>query len=246
MVPFSAFSTTSWETGPITLSRFAGRAAYEIDGEAGPGASSGDALKEIVALQKAVAPQLGYAWSGLSRQEAQASGQAPLLYGLSVLMVFLCLAALYESWSAPLAVLLAVPLGVVGAVLAVTLHGVSNSVYFQVGLLTTIGLAAKNAILIVEFAEHALRSGEDLVQAALEAARLRLRPVLMTSLALVAGILPLAVATGAGAQSRIAIGTSVAGGVLSATLLSVFYVPLFFVGVQRLFQRLRARRLEAA
>ena len=180
MVPFSAFSTTSWETGPITLARCAGRAAYELAGEAGPGASSGDALKEIVALQKAVAPQLGYAWSGLSRQEAQASGQAPLLYGLSVLMVFLCLAALYESWSAPLAVLLAVPLGVVGAVLAVTLHGVSNSVYFQVGLLTTIGLAAKNAILIVEFAEHAIRNGEDLIHAALEAARLRLRPVLMT------------------------------------------------------------------
>jgi multidrug efflux pump len=244
MVPFSAFAHSSWETGPTTLSRFNGRASYEIDGEAGPGVSSGDAMKAIVALQRSVAPQLGYAWSGLSRQETQASGQALWLYVLSVAMVFLCLAALYESWSVPLSVLLAIPLGIVGAVLAVTLRGGSNNIYFQVGLLTTMGLAAKNAILIVEFAEHSIRNGDDLVHAALEAARLRLRPVIMTSTALVAGIMPLVFAAGAGAQSRIAIGTSVVGGVLSATLLSVFYVPLFFVGVGRLSRRGRASRSE--
>ncbi|MEG3124088.1 efflux RND transporter permease subunit [Sphingomonas sp. GB1N7] len=237
MVPFSAFATTHWEKGPTSLSRFSGRSSYEIQGAPGAGASSGDAMKRIVELQQQVAPGTGYAWAGLSYQENQTSGQAPMLYGLSVLVVFLCLAALYESWSVPFAVLLVMPLGVIGAVLAVTLRGLENNIYFQVGLLTTIGLAAKNAILIVEFAEAARREGKDMIEAALEAARVRLRPILMTSLAFVAGVLPLAIASGAGANSRIAIGTAVVGGMITATVLAIFYVPMFFVVVARLFHR---------
>ncbi|MET0443282.1 MAG: efflux RND transporter permease subunit, partial [Pseudorhodoplanes sp.] len=237
MVPFSAFATTSWEKGPNSLARFNGRSSYEIDGQAAPGVSSGEAMAEMAALQERIAPGTGHAWSELSYQENQASGQASLLYALSVFVVFLCLAALYESWSVPFAVLLVIPLGVIGAVLAVTLRGLENNIYFQVGLLTTIGLAAKNAILIVEFAELARRQGKDMVQAALEAARIRLRPILMTSLAFTAGVLPLAVATGAGAQSRIAIGTAVLGGMVSATFLAIFYVPTFFLVVGRLFHR---------
>jgi multidrug efflux pump len=179
---------------------------------------------------------LSVAWSGLSYQERLSGGQAPLLYGVSLLVVFLCLAALYESWSVPFSVLLVIPLGVVGATLAVALRGLSNDVYFQVGLLTTMGLSAKNAILIVEFAEAAEKSGKNILESALEAARLRLRPILMTSLAFVFGVLPLAVATGAGAKSRIAIGTAVIGGMLTATALAIFFVPMFFVIVRRIFR----------
>ncbi|NIJ32154.1 efflux RND transporter permease subunit [Sphingomonas oligoaromativorans] len=237
MVPFSAFATTSWEKGPNSVSRFNGRSSYEIDGQAAPGISSGQAMAEMVALQEKLAPGTGHAWSSLSYEENQSSGQAPLLYALSVLVVFLCLAALYESWSVPFAVLLVIPLGVIGAVLAVTLRGLENNIFFQVGLLTTIGLAAKNAILIVEFAELARRDGKDMLDAALEAARVRLRPILMTSVAFIAGVFPLAIATGAGAQSRIAIGTAVMGGMLSATILAIFYVPMFFLLVGRLFHR---------
>ncbi|WBO23792.1 efflux RND transporter permease subunit [Sphingomonas abietis] len=237
MVPFSSFTTTGWEKGANSVSRFNGRSSYEIDGDAGAGYSSGDAMKEMIALQQKVAPGTGYAWSGLSYQENQSSGQALYLYALSILVVFLCLAALYESWSIPFAVLLVVPLGVIGAVLAVTVRGLENNIYFQVGLLTTIGLAAKNAILIVEFAEMARRGGKDMLEAALEAARVRLRPILMTSIAFIAGVFPLAVATGAGAQSRIAIGTAVLGGMFTATALAIFYVPMFFMLVGRLFHR---------
>jgi multidrug efflux pump len=237
MVPFSAFATTSWEKGPNSVSRFNGRSSYEIDGQAASGISSGQAMTEMVTLQEKLAPGTSHAWSNLSYQENQSSGQAPLLYGLSVLVVFLCLAALYESWSVPFAVLLVIPLGVIGAVLAVTLRGLENNIFFQVGLLTTIGLAAKNAILIVEFAELARREGKDMLEAALEAARVRLRPILMTSVAFIAGVFPLAIATGAGAQSRIAIGTAVMGGMLSATILAIFYVPMFFLIVGRLFHR---------
>jgi len=235
MVPFSAIATLSWEKGPNSVARFNGRSSYEIQGEPASGGSSGAAMQEMVKLQKELAPGTGYAWAGLSFQENQASGQAPMLYGLSVLIVFLCLAALYESWSVPIAVLLVLPLGIIGAVIAVTLRGLDNDIYFQVGLITTIGLAAKNAILIVEFAEEARRGGKDVVEAALEAARTRLRPILMTSLAFIFGVFPLAVATGAGANSRIAIGTAVVGGMLTATVLAIFYVPMFFVIIARLF-----------
>ena len=192
-------------------------------------------MARMVELQRQLPAGTSYAWSGLSYQEQLAGGQAPLLYALSLLVVFLSLAALYESWSVPLAVLLVIPLGIVGAVLAVTLRGLENNIYFQVGLLTTMGLTAKNAILIVEFAEMAYRGGKDAVSASLEAARLRFRPILMTSIAFAAGVVPLALASGAGAQSRIAIGTAVLGGMLTATVLAIFFVPLFFVLVTRLF-----------
>ena len=235
MTPFSAFATTSWTKGPSSLSRFNGQSSYEIQGQAASGSSSGDALKAIVALQQKLPKGTGYAWSGLSYQEQLTNGQAPKLYAISILVVFLCLAALYESWSIPIAVLLVIPLGVIGAVVAVTLRGLDNNIYFQVGLLTTIGLAAKNAILIVELAEDAHKAGKNALDAALEAAKVRLRPILMTSLAFIAGVVPLAIATGAGAQSRIAIGTAVIGGMLTATAIAIFYVPMFFVLVGRLF-----------
>ncbi|MCH8686762.1 efflux RND transporter permease subunit [Pedomonas mirosovicensis] len=246
MVPFSAFATTSWQKGPTNVSRFNGQSSYEIQGQAAPGVSSGEAMARMVALQRELAPGTSYAWSGLSYQEQVSGGQAPLLYGVSLLVVFLCLAALYESWSVPLAVLLVIPLGIIGAVLAVTLRGLENNIYFQVGLLTTMGLTAKNAILIVEFAEMAYREGKGAVASAIEAARLRFRPILMTSLAFMAGVIPLAIATGAGAQSRIAIGTAVLGGMLTATVLAIFYVPLFFVLVTRLFSGKRDDAPEAA
>ncbi|WP_160012575.1 efflux RND transporter permease subunit [Rhizobium sp. 18055] len=239
MVPFSSFATTSWEMGPNSVSRFNGKSSYEINGEPASGFSSGEAMAEIVSLQQQLAPGTTYAWSGLSYQENETSGQTGYLYGLSVIVVFLCLAALYESWSVPLAVMLVIPLGVIGAVLAVTLRGLENNIYLQVGLLTTIGLASKNAILIVEFAESARRQGQDVVIAALDAARVRLRPILMTSIAFIAGVIPLAVATGAGAQSRIAIGTAVLGGMITGTALAVVYVPMFFLVVTRLFHRNR-------
>jgi multidrug efflux pump len=236
MAPFSAFTRSSWAQAPAVLSRFNGLPSYEIQGQAAPGKSSGVAMDRIAELA-AKLPGTTVAWSGLSYQERLAGGQAPLLYGLSLLVVFLCLAALYESWSVPLAVLLVIPIGVLGAVLGVFARGLSNDIFFQVGLLTTMGLAAKNAILIVEFAEHAEREGKDPAAAALEAARLRLRPILMTSFAFIFGVLPLALSTGAGAMSRIAIGTTVLGGMFAATALAIFYVPLFFVLLRRLFRR---------
>jgi len=232
MAPFSSFATASWSQAPTTLSRFNGIPSYEFQGAAAVGHSSGQAMAEIQHLASQI-PGTSIAWSGLSFQERLSSGQAPILYALSLLVVFLCLAALYESWSIPLAVLLVVPLGLVGAVVAVTLRGLINDVYLQIGLLTTMGLAAKNAILIVEFAEQAERRGKPVVEAAIEAARIRLRPILMTSLAFVFGVLPLAISTGAGANSRIAIGTAVIGGMLTATVLAIFYIPLFFILVRR-------------
>ncbi|WP_375422188.1 multidrug efflux RND transporter permease subunit [uncultured Sphingomonas sp.] len=232
MAPFSAFAQTSWSQAPTTLSRFNGIPSYEFSGSGAPGTSSGEAMEKIAALAGKI-PGTTVAWSGLSFQERLSSGQAPILYGLSLLVVFLCLAALYESWSIPVAVLLVIPLGLVGAVLAVTLRGLINDVYLQIGLLTTMGLAAKNAILMIEFAEQAERSGARVIDAALEAARIRLRPILMTSFAFIFGVLPLAISTGAGANSRIAIGTAVIGGMLTATLLAIFYIPFFFVLVRR-------------
>ena len=232
MSPFSAFAQIGWSTAPASLSRFGGLPAFELQGQAAPGVSSGEAM-DIISSIAAQIPGTGVAWSGVSFQERLSSGQAPLLYGLSLLVVFLCLAALYESWSIPVAVLLVIPLGLVGAIFAVTLRGLQNDVYLQIGLLTTMGLAAKNAILMIEFAEQEERKGKRIIEAALEAARIRLRPILMTSFAFIFGVLPLALATGAGANSRIAIGTSVIGGMLTATLLAIFYIPLLFVLVRR-------------
>ena len=237
MTPFSAFATTRWDTGPASLARFNGQGSAEIQGQAAAGESSGVAMTRMAELQAELEPGTGFAWSGLSYEEQQSSGQAPLLYALSILAVFLCLAALYESWSVPLAVILAVPLGILGAVLAVTVRGLDNNVYFQVGLLTTVGLTAKNAILIVEFAEANYRSGKDAMTSALDAAKIRLRPILMTSIAFIAGCVPLAIATGAGAASRVALGTAVIGGMLTATLLAIFYVPLAFVLITTTMER---------
>ncbi len=245
MVPFSSFARTSWSVAPTTVSRFQGIPSFEIQGQAAPGESSGAAMDRIEALAREI-PGTTIAWSGLSFQERLSSGQAPLLYGLSLLVVFLCLAALYESWTIPVAVLLVIPLGLVGAIFAVTLRGLENDVYLQIGLLTTMGLAAKNAILVIEFAEAAEKKGKRVIDAALEAARVRLRPILMTSLAFIFGVLPLALSTGAGANSRIAIGTSVIGGMLTATVLAIFFIPLFYVLVRRTtrdtLKHLRERR----
>jgi multidrug efflux pump len=238
MAPFSSFATTSWAQAPSTLSRFNGLPAYEFQGQAAEGKSSGDAMERMAALA-AREPGVSVDWSGLSYQERLSGGQAPYLYAISLLVVFLCLAALYESWSIPFSVLMVIPLGLLGAAIAVALRGLSNDVYFQVGLLTTMGLSAKNAILIVEFAEQQERRGMGVVEAAIEAARLRLRPILMTSLAFIFGVLPLAVSTGAGAKSRVAIGTAVMGGMITATILAIFFVPLFFVLVRTLFRRRR-------
>ncbi|CAN7286622.1 efflux RND transporter permease subunit [Phenylobacterium sp. LjRoot219] len=235
MAPFSSFARATWETTPRVVSRFNGVSAFEIQGDAAEGKSTGQAMNRMTEIA-AKLPGVAVDWSGLSYEERRSGGQAPLLYAVSILVVFLCLAALYESWSIPFAVLLVLPLGLVGATIAVALRGMANDVYFQVGLLTTMGLSAKNAILIVEFAELAEKRGASAVAAALEAARLRLRPILMTSLAFMFGVLPLAIATGAGAQSRVAIGTAVIGGVVTGTLLAIFFVPLFFVLVRRLFR----------
>jgi len=194
-----------------------------------PGKSSGDAMRAIEEIAAQLPPGIGIEWTGLSYQERMSGSQAPALYAISILVVFLCLAALYESWSVPTAVILVVPLGIVGSVLATMGRGLTNDVYFQVGLLTTIGLAAKNAILIVEFAKDLVEKGHGLLEATLEAARLRLRPILMTSLAFILGVLPLAVSTGAGSGSQKAIGTGVIGGMLSATVLGIYFVPVFFV-----------------
>ncbi|RST29863.1 efflux RND transporter permease subunit [Sphingomonas ginkgonis] len=232
MAPFSAFARTGWSVAPSSISRFEGVSAFEFQGQPAPGVSSGEAMDEIAKLAGAL-PGTSIAWAGVSYQERLSSGQAPLLYGLSLLVVFLCLAALYESWTIPVAVLLVIPLGLVGAVFAVTLRGLQNDVYLQIGLLTTMGLAAKNAILMIEFAEQAEKQGKRVIDAAREAARIRLRPILMTSFAFIFGVMPLALSTGAGANSRIAIGTSVIGGMLTATLLAIFYIPLFFVVVRR-------------
>ncbi|WP_116809615.1 efflux RND transporter permease subunit [Steroidobacter cummioxidans] len=236
MTPFSAFATTNWTYGPESLSRYNGLASYSIQGAAAPGVSSGTAMDKMEELVGKLPPGAGFDWSGLSYQERLAGGQKALLYSVSILVVFLCLAALYESWSVPFSVMLVIPLGVIGAVLAATMRGLENDVYFQVALLTTIGLSAKNAILIVEFAEAAYLRGANLMDAAIEAARLRLRPIIMTSLAFVAGVMPLAVSTGAGANSRISIGTGVVGGTVTATVLAIFLVPLFFVLVRKLFK----------
>ncbi|MGF9695232.1 efflux RND transporter permease subunit [Rhizobium sp. 0TCS1.26] len=234
MVPFSAFTKSEWISGPPTLSRFNGVSAISLDGSAGAGVSSGTAMDAMEQMTAEMQGGYTVAWQGISYQERLSGSQAPMLYALSILVVFLCLAALYESWSIPFSVIMAVPIGVLGAVAAALLLGQSNDVYFKVGLLTTIGLAAKNAILIVEFAKDRQLAGIGLMEATLEAAKLRLRPIIMTSLAFILGVVPLAIATGAGSAAQNSIGIGVLGGMLSATLLGIFFVPSFFVVVRRL------------
>jgi multidrug efflux pump len=234
MTPFSAFATTKWTYGAETQARYNGLASASIQGAGAPGVSSGAAMDEIEKLAKELPPGTTFSWSGLSYQEHLASGQTLKLYGIAILLIFLCLAALYESWSVPFSVLLVIPLGVVGAVLAAKFRGLENDVYFRVALVTTIGLASKNAILIVEFAEEAYHRGATAIDAAVTGARLRLRPIIMTSLAFVAGVLPLAVSTGAGANSRVSIGTGIVGGTITGTVLAIFLVPVFFVIVRKL------------
>ncbi|MDQ9515988.1 efflux RND transporter permease subunit, partial [Serratia marcescens] len=235
MVPFSAFASSHWEYGSPRLERYNGNSALEIVGEAANGVSTGTAMAEMEKLVSQLPTGFGLEWTALSYQERLSGSQAPALYAISLLVVFLCLAALYESWSIPFSVMLVVPLGVIGAVAATWLRGLENDVYFQVGLLTIIGLSAKNAILIVEFANELNHKGQDLMSATLDASRMRLRPILMTSLAFIFGVLPMATSSGAGSGSQHAVGTGVMGGMISATLLAIFFVPLFFVLVRRRF-----------
>ncbi|HET9766258.1 MAG TPA: efflux RND transporter permease subunit, partial [Thermoanaerobaculia bacterium] len=241
MVPFTAFATSHWRSSSPRLERYNGAPAMQIVGEAKPGISSGDAMAAVEDMAKQLPPGFGIEFTGQSYQERASGAQTPLLYSLSLIVVFLCLAALYESWSIPTAVLLVVPLGVLGAVLATMMRGLQRDIYFQVAMLATVGLSSKNAILIVEFAKEYTEKGMGLVEATLQAVRVRLRPILMTSLAFGLGVLPLALATGAGSGAQRAIGTGVLGGMVAGTFLGVFFVPMFFVVVRKLFSRRRGR-----
>ncbi|SDD12700.1 multidrug efflux pump [Cupriavidus sp. YR651] len=247
MVAFASFATSQWIMGSPRLERYNGMPAVKIAGQAAPGKSTGEAMREMEQNFAKLPPGFGFEWSGQSYEERLAGSQEPILYTLSLVIVFLCLAALYESWSIPVAVLLVVPLGVLGALLGVTMRGMPNDVYFKVGLIATIGLSAKNAILIVEFAKDLQAQGKGLIEATLEAVHLRFRPILMTSMAFILGVLPLAIATGAGSGSQRAIGTGVMGGMITATLLAIFLVPVFFVVVRGWFKGSeRQRKLEQA
>ncbi len=237
MVPLSAFTTAKWSYGSPRLERYNGQPSVELLGQAAPGLSSGDAMAAVEEIVARLPTGIGYEWTGTSFEERRSGARAPALYALSLLVVFLCLAALYESWSVPFAVMLVVPLGVVGALLAATGRGLANDVYFQVALLATMGLASKNAILIVEFAKSQMeQEGRDLVTATLAAVRMRLRPIIMTSLAFGFGVLPLAIATGAGSGAQNAVGTGVLGGTIAGTLLGIFFIPLFYVVIKRIFR----------
>ena len=240
MVPFSSFASAHWSYGSPRLERYNGSSSVEIMGQGAPGVSTGEAMDAVAEIAGKLPPGIGYEWTGVSFEEKRSGAQAPALYAISLLVVFLCLAALYESWSVPFAVMLVVPLGVIGALLAAGGRGMTNDIYFQVGLLTTVGLSAKNAILIVEFAQAQIDRGVELSVAILTAVRLRLRPILMTSLAFGLGVLPLAIANGAGSGSQNAIGTGVLGGMISATVLGIFFVPVFFVAIRLFFKRKRA------
>ncbi|HGN2981360.1 TPA: efflux RND transporter permease subunit [Proteus mirabilis] len=241
MIPFNAFATTQWYIGPPKLERFNGLSAIEILGEPAPGYSTGDAMLAIADIMKQLPSEISLSYSGLSYEEIQTQDQAPALYVMTILFVFLRLAALYESWSVPFSVALVVPFGILGAVIATLLRGLSSDVYFQIGLMTTIGLSAKNAILIVEFAKHLYeKDGKPLIDAAAEAARMRLRPIIMTSLAFTFGVLPMALAAGAGQGSQHSVATGVIGGMLASTFLAIFFVPLFYVFVVKLFSRKKA------
>ena len=246
MVPVSAFATAEWTYGPPRLERFNGQPAVELLGQAAPGLSSGDAMQAVEEIMAQLPPGFGYEWSGTSYEERRSGSQAPALYALSVLVVFLCLAALYESWSIPFAVMMVIPLGVLGALMAAIGRGMSNDVFFQVGLLAIIGLSSKNAILIVEFAKAQMEEGKDMISATLTAVRQRLRPILMTSLAFGLGVVPLTIATGAGSGAQNAIGTGVLGGTLSATALGIFFIPLFYVVILRIFSRKKTQQAVVA
>jgi multidrug efflux pump len=245
MVPLSTFTTVKWIYGSPQLQHYNGFPSYEIIGTAAPGTSTGEARDAMEQMVKQLPAGIGYEWTGQSYEERLSGSQAPMLYALSLLVVFLCLAALYESWSIPLSVILVVPLGILGALLATKLRGLPNDVYFKVGLLTIVGLATKNAILIIEYAKDLQAEGRDLIDATLEAVHLRLRPILMTSFAFILGVMPLALSTGAGSASRNAIGTGVAGGMLAATALGIFLIPVFYVVVRRIFKLRRKHGLAA-
>ncbi len=240
MVPFSAFATSRWDYGSPRLERYNGVPAMEINGQGAPGVSTGQAMAEVERLVEQLPAGFGVEWTAVSYQEREAGSQTPLLYALSLLIVFLCLAALYESWSIPTAVLMVAPLGILGATLASTLFGMNRDVYFQVAMLTTVGLTSKNSILIIEFAKRNLEHGMELVEATMQAVRIRLRPILMTSLAFGFGVLPLAIATGAGSGAQRAIGTGVLGGMVAGVTLGLFFIPLFFVVIERLFVQRKA------
>jgi len=236
MVPFSTFATGYWAFGSPKLERYNGNPSLEFLGGPPPGRSTGDAIAAMEAAVAKLPKGLSYEWTGLSYEEVRSGAQAPALYAISLTVVFLCLAALYESWSIPFAVMLVVPLGIIGTISATLLRGLDNDVFFQVGLLVTVGLSAKNAILIVEFAIENVAKGMELIPATIAAARQRLRPILMTSMAFILGVAPLAIATGAGAGGRVAIGTGVIGGMITATVLAVFLVPVFFISVRSVFR----------
>ena len=235
MISFDAFSSSKWETGSPGLTRYNSLASMNIQGSAAPGLSTGEAMEAMEAMVEQLPDGISYEWTGLSLEEQKSGAQAPMLYAISILVVFLCLAALYESWSIPFSVLLVIPLGVLGAVLFTWFRGLSNDIYLQVGLLTVVGLSAKNAILIIEFARDHQEEGYTLKEAVMTAARQRLRPIIMTSLAFGLGVVPLFIATGAGSGSQNAIGTSVVGGVVTATLLGIFFIPMFYIWVRSMF-----------
>ncbi|MBQ0729349.1 MAG: efflux RND transporter permease subunit, partial [Oleispira antarctica] len=240
MVAISTFTTSHWRQGSPQLARYNGNSAVQILGEANTGYSTGDAMDEVDRIASELSKDIQVSWTGMSYQEKESGGQAPILYAASLLMVFLCLAALYESWSIPFVIILVVPLGILGAAAAIMMRGLENDVYFQVGLLTTIGLAAKNTILIVEFAKDLYEKGMSLMDATIHACEMRLRPIIMTSLAFVLGVLPLVISTGAGANARNAIGTSVMGGMIAATILVIYFAPLFFVLIVKWFSSKKA------
>ena len=247
MVPFSSFASGHWSSGSPKLERFNGFPSMSILGEAAPGRSSGEAMQTMEQFVSQLPQGIGFDWTGLSYQERQAGSQTGALYAFSILVIFLCLAALYESLAIPISILLALPLGVIGGVIATSLRGLPNDVYFQIGLLTTLGLTTKNAILIVQFAKARYEEGLSLIDATLEGAKLRLRPIVMTSLAFGFGVLPLVMASGAGAGAQIAIGTSVIGGVITSTFLVTLFAPLFFVLIEKTFgKRSKSRKSGSA
>jgi multidrug efflux pump len=246
MVPFSAFATSRWQYGSPRLERYNGIPSVEVLGQAASGVSTGEAMAEVEKMVAQLSPGIGYEWTGLSYEEKKAGAQAPALYAISLLVVFLAVAALYESWTIPFVNLLMLPLGLVGAVTAVTLRGLPDDIYLQIGLLTTVGLSTKNAILIIQFIKDQLHQGQELVAATLAAVKIRLRPVIMTSLAFFFGTLPLALTRGAGAAAQNAIGTAVTGGLLSATFIDLIFIPFFFVLVSRLFARRKTHQATVA
>jgi multidrug efflux pump subunit AcrB len=246
MTPFSSFATGHWTYGPPLLERYNSFPTFSIWGEPTPGNSSGEAMEAMEEIASKLPRGIGFDWTGISYQERMAKSQGPVLYAFSIIVIFLCLAALYESWTVPISVMLMLPLGVIGGVVASSLRGFPNDVYFQIGLLTVLGLTTKNAILIVQFAKTKMEEGAELIPATLEGAKLRFRPIIMTSLAFGFGVLPLTMAKGAGAGAQTAIGTGVLGGMIAATFLATPFIPLFYVLICRISERKRSGRAKAA